>query len=62
MSRTFCNGARLSQVVPQLSATVDGAEWGREDAEHEVQAMWETTSARLSHAGLGKDLTTRHAY
>ena len=41
MPRTFCNGAcRLSQVVPQLSATVDGAEWDRDgdaDAEHEVQ-------------------------
>jgi hypothetical protein len=24
--------------------------------------MWETTFARLTHAGLGKDLTTRHAY
>jgi len=27
-----------------------------------LTSMWETTFPRLTHAGLGKDLTTRHAY
>ena len=29
---------------------------------HAPYAMWETTFPRNSHAGLGKDLTTFHAY
>jgi hypothetical protein len=61
--------------VPSLSSGCEIAQFFvRHTAESEVEfdmhitieaglaSMWETTFARLTHAGLGKDLTTRHAY
>ena len=51
IAQFFCSPYR-SEVEFDMHITIEAG----------LASMWETTFARRTHAGWGKDLTTRHAY